>query len=260
MHFSNVFVPKIYQHPHNTEQNAICRIFYVRCLSSPLTWGHHSLREAWPSHRSDRVAVDVVFASLDCQGVGQAQQAQLGRAVVGLAEVTVDARGRSCHDDSDHKSGRRKRVRERRGVGRMATQILSMKAEQPRSWPLYGATYGVNLKGRCANFQTSWGRCREWCITHRHRTRHSLPPSAACWFSFSKYPGYCRKFYAGQQGFLFPQTYVGKETTRRYQWLFVLYFLGTNAGAHSFPWPCPSLLSYAKQGTPTEQGRCGVTM
>lgn len=90
--------------PHGVEQNPICFQVYASCLTSPLTWRHHGLREARPGHRSNRVAVDVVFASLDGQGVGQPEQAQLGRAVVGLAEVTVDACGRSCHDDSDQKS------------------------------------------------------------------------------------------------------------------------------------------------------------
>lgn len=77
---------------------------YVCSFISPLTWGHHRLREAWPSHRSNGVAVDVVFPSLDGQSVGQPQQAQLGRAVVGLAKVAIDACGRSRHDDSDHRS------------------------------------------------------------------------------------------------------------------------------------------------------------
>lgn len=73
------------------------------CLISGLTWGHDSLCEAGAGHRSNSVAVDVVLASLDGQGVSQAQQAQLGGAVVGLAEVSVDACAGSGHDDSGHR-------------------------------------------------------------------------------------------------------------------------------------------------------------
>lgn len=66
---------------------------YVTSLCARLTWRHDGLCESGPSNGSDSVTVDVVLASLDGQGVRQSQHAQLGSAVVGLAEVTVDARG-----------------------------------------------------------------------------------------------------------------------------------------------------------------------
>lgn len=72
----------------------------------PHTWGHDGLREPWASDGGDGVAEDVVLAALDGQGVGQPQQAQLGRAVVGLPEVAVDARRWGRHDDSDRRQPR----------------------------------------------------------------------------------------------------------------------------------------------------------
>lgn len=62
-------------------------------LISLLTWRHDGLCEAGPGDGGDGVATDVVSESLDGQGVCQPQQAQLGGAVVGLPEVTVDASG-----------------------------------------------------------------------------------------------------------------------------------------------------------------------
>lgn len=67
------------------------------------TWGHDGLCEPRPGHGGDGVAEDVVLAALDGQSVGQPQQAQLSGAVVGLAEVAVDARRRGRHDDSGRK-------------------------------------------------------------------------------------------------------------------------------------------------------------
>lgn len=64
-----------------------------------LTWGHDGLSEARAGRGRDGVAVDVVLLALDGQRVGQAQHAQLGGAVVGLAKVAVDAGGRRRHND-----------------------------------------------------------------------------------------------------------------------------------------------------------------
>lgn len=63
------------------------------------TWWHDGLCEARSCGRRHRVAVDVVFLSFDGQRVGQTQQTQFGRAVVGLSEVPVDARRGRRHDD-----------------------------------------------------------------------------------------------------------------------------------------------------------------
>lgn len=82
----------------NTACSPVCGL-----VTRSLTRGHDCLGEARPRHRSDGVAVDVVFASLDGQSVWQAQHPQLGSAVVGLAEITIDACGRSRHDDSGHR-------------------------------------------------------------------------------------------------------------------------------------------------------------
>jgi len=53
--------------------------------------GHDRLGEPGAGDRGDRVAPDVVLAALDAERVGKAQQAEFGSAVVGLAEVAVDA-------------------------------------------------------------------------------------------------------------------------------------------------------------------------
>lgn len=66
----------------------------------PSTWGHDGLCEPRPGHGGDGVTKDVVLAALDGQSVGQPQQAQLGGAVVGLAEIAVDSRRWGRHDDS----------------------------------------------------------------------------------------------------------------------------------------------------------------
>lgn len=83
---------------HHDDIHAFVHLL-ILCLSLA-TWGHDGLCEAWPSHGGDGVAEDVVLASLDGQGIGQPQQAQLGGTVVGLTEVTVDTRCRGRHDDS----------------------------------------------------------------------------------------------------------------------------------------------------------------
>lgn len=58
----------------------------------------HVLPRAGRGHQG--VAGDVVFGALNAQRVGQAQQAQLGGAVVGLPKVAVHARRRRGHDDA----------------------------------------------------------------------------------------------------------------------------------------------------------------
>ncbi len=60
----------------------------------------HRLGQAAASDGGDGVAMDVLVAALDRQGVGQAEDAKLGRRVIGLAEVAVDAGGRGGHDDA----------------------------------------------------------------------------------------------------------------------------------------------------------------
>lgn len=67
-----------------------------------LTWWHDVLSESRLCKRRNGVAVDVASLSLDGQSVGQAQQAELGCAVVSLAKVAVNPCGRTRHDDSEH--------------------------------------------------------------------------------------------------------------------------------------------------------------
>lgn len=122
--------------PHTAlSRTPICFQVDASRLTSPLTWRHHGLREARPGHRSNRVAVDVVLASLDGQGVGQPEQAQLGRAVVGLAEVPVDACGRSCHDDSDQKTAEETSRSTRRRLHVHKGENISAEVTGGQRWP-----------------------------------------------------------------------------------------------------------------------------
>jgi hypothetical protein len=58
------------------------------------------LGHAGLGHRGDGVGLDVVLGALDGEHAGEADQAGLGGAVVGLAEVAEDAGGRRGVDDA----------------------------------------------------------------------------------------------------------------------------------------------------------------
>ncbi len=76
-------------------------VVYLSDCQRCWTWRHDGLGQPGSCGRSDRVAVDVVLLSFDGQRVGQPQQTQLGRAVVGLAEVPVDPCCGRRHDDPE---------------------------------------------------------------------------------------------------------------------------------------------------------------
>ena len=62
--------------------------------------GPKVLRHSRMGGRGQAVDPDVVLRPFDRQGLHQADQGHLGRAIVGLAEIPVQARGGGGHDDA----------------------------------------------------------------------------------------------------------------------------------------------------------------
>jgi hypothetical protein len=68
--------------------------------ASVISLGQDRLGQARAGDRRDRVDADVVLAALGGEREAEAGEAELGGAVVGLAEVAVDAGGRGGEEDA----------------------------------------------------------------------------------------------------------------------------------------------------------------